>query len=140
MDNQEKNEKSVIQQTFNYYAPIGQQIAHVDKIVAHFDKNMGMQVEGENIMPQPSATDLPDEEWIDEITSCFFGIKEDALEFVRMAKNMKPKQITDLVNKWLMEGKISKKSFKRDLWKPLHKHGVYKCTETNWNVQVHLPK
>ena len=30
--------------TNNYYAPIGQQIAHVDKIEAHFDRNMGMEI------------------------------------------------------------------------------------------------
>ena len=33
-----------VNQTFNFNAPIGQQIAHVDKIEAHFDKNMGMQI------------------------------------------------------------------------------------------------
>ena len=33
-----------VTQTMNFNAPIGQQIAHVDKIEAHFDKDMGMQV------------------------------------------------------------------------------------------------
>lgn len=136
--NNNEDDKPVVQQTFNFYAPIGQQIAHVDKIEAHFDKDMGMQVDGQNITPQPTSTNSPDEEWIDEIVSCFFGIKENALEFVRMARNLKPKQITDLVNGWLVNHKISDKSFKRDLWKPLHEHGIYNHTETNWNNQVHL--
>lgn len=35
-----------VNQTMNYYAPIGQQIAHVDRIDAHFDRNMGISVEG----------------------------------------------------------------------------------------------
>lgn len=30
--------------TFHFHAPVGQQIAHVDKIEAHFDKDMSMQV------------------------------------------------------------------------------------------------
>lgn len=30
--------------TFHFHAPVGQQIAHVDKIEAHFDKDMNMQV------------------------------------------------------------------------------------------------
>ena len=30
--------------TFNFHAPVGQQIARVDKLVAHFDKDMSMQV------------------------------------------------------------------------------------------------
>ena len=34
-----------LNQTFNFYAPIGQQIAHVDKIEAHFDKDMTMHVD-----------------------------------------------------------------------------------------------
>lgn len=31
--------------TFHFHAPVGQQIAHVDKIEAHFDKDMGMHIE-----------------------------------------------------------------------------------------------
>ena len=30
--------------TFNFNAPVGQNIAHVDKLEAHFDKEMTMQV------------------------------------------------------------------------------------------------
>ena len=30
--------------TFNFHAPVGQQISHVDKLEAHFDKDMTMQV------------------------------------------------------------------------------------------------
>ena len=33
-----------ITQTMNFNAPIGQQISHVDKMEAHFDKDMGMQI------------------------------------------------------------------------------------------------
>lgn len=149
-DNLEMNDKPVIQQTNNYYAPIGQQINHVDKIEAHFDKDMGIQVDGHDIMSKASASpdggskathlvECDDEEWIGEIASCFFGVKENALEFVRLARVLKPKQITDLVNAWLVQRKISEKSFKRDLYMPLHEHGVYECSESNWNSQVHLP-
>lgn len=145
-DNQEKNDRPVIQQTNNYYAPIGQQINHVDKIEAHFDKDMGIQVDGHDIIPEATASPdgvtgvSSDAEWIGEITSCFFGIKENALEFVRLARCLKPKQITELVNAWLVKKKISDKSFNRDLYMPLHEHGVYRCSESNWNDQVHLPR
>ena len=30
--------------TFNFHAPVGQQIAHVEKLETHFDKDMSMQV------------------------------------------------------------------------------------------------
>jgi len=35
-----------VTQTMNFNAPIGQQIAHVDKIEAHFDKDMKMEIAG----------------------------------------------------------------------------------------------
>lgn len=33
-----------VMQTMNFHGPIGQQIAHVDTIEAHFDKDMKMQI------------------------------------------------------------------------------------------------
>lgn len=38
------NEKNMLNFTFNFNAPVGQSIAHVDKLEAHFDKDMTMQV------------------------------------------------------------------------------------------------
>ena len=49
-----------VTQTFNFNAPVGQQIAHVDRIEAHFDKDMGMQIanagEINNGAPQPQPS------------------------------------------------------------------------------------
>ena len=36
--------------TFNFHGPVGQQISHVDKLEAHFDKDMSMQVVDANAM------------------------------------------------------------------------------------------
>lgn len=49
-----------VTQTFNFNAPIGQQIAHVDKIEAHFDKDMGMQVTMAGQVPPASTPIAPD--------------------------------------------------------------------------------
>ena len=149
---QNRNQTMELNQTFNYFAPIGQQIAHVDKIEAHFDKNMGITVDGQDIVPSlsagtsrnedasgASAPSSPDEAWIDGIVSCFMGDKERALEFVGMARHMKPKQITELVNAWMVMKRVSPLSCKRDLWKPLHEQGIYPCSESNWNAQVRIP-
>lgn len=139
-----------------YYGNIGQQINHVDKLEAHFDKNMGIEVDGQNILAGMEAAasakagsaanasssahaGSADEEWIDEIVPCFMGDKVQALEFVRLARLLKPVDITNLVNAWLVQKKISEMSFKRDLWQPLHDHGIYMRTESCWNSQVHLP-
>ena len=43
------NEKT-INFTFNFHAPVGQNIAHVDKLEAHFDKDMTMQVVDTNAL------------------------------------------------------------------------------------------
>lgn len=50
MENQNGNhwERPTIQN--NFYGNIGQQINHVDKIEAHFDKNMGIEVDGQDIL------------------------------------------------------------------------------------------
>ena len=55
--------------TFNFNAPVGQNIAHVDKLEAHFDKEMTMQVvdtatvcrEGTEACPAVSETPSPRE-------------------------------------------------------------------------------
>ena len=48
------NEKT-INFTFNFNAPVGQNIAHVDHLEAHFDKDMTMQVvDTKEASPQPS--------------------------------------------------------------------------------------
>ena len=47
--------------TNNFYAPVGQYIEHVDKIEAHFDKDMGMQVKNANDKeetPEPDADEI----------------------------------------------------------------------------------
>ena len=43
--NPKTEQRQNVNQTFNFYAPIGQQITHVDKIEAHFDKDMTMHVD-----------------------------------------------------------------------------------------------
>lgn len=61
--------------TFNFNAPVGQNIAHVDKLEAHFDKDMTMQVLDTNSIVNDEAretfqpTDVPE-----SVGACFkFG-------------------------------------------------------------------
>ena len=54
-------------QTMNFNAPIGQQIAHVDKIEAHFDKDMRMEIAGaEEVAGTPSSEATPKD---DDVTN-----------------------------------------------------------------------
>ena len=52
------SEGNTIHFTFNFHAPVGQQIAHVDKLETHFDKDMNMQVvDTEAMMNSNSETE-----------------------------------------------------------------------------------
>ena len=73
------------------------------------------------------------------IKGCFFGEISAAENFVNEISQMKPTQITALVNKLLAAEKISKLSCNRDLWKPLNEAGLYRPSESNWNKQIQIP-
>ena len=45
--------------TFNFHGPIGQQIAHVDKLETHFDKDMSMQVVDTDAMMNTDEMEAP---------------------------------------------------------------------------------
>ena len=65
---------SLQQQDLNFNAPIGQQIAHVDKIEAHFDKDMKMEIAGaEEVAGMPSSEATPKDDDVtnrDTIPAC----------------------------------------------------------------------
>lgn len=67
-------EKHTVNITNNYYAPIGQKIDHVDHIEAHFDKDMGMQVD---MAEQLQTSQTPNEPQMDTtpIDWCQAGIR-----------------------------------------------------------------
>ena len=77
INGQKTEQRSHVTQTLNFYAPVGQQISHVDKIEAHFDKDMTMHVtdrdglmsenngkaeEAAETMAQKSKTDCPSDD------------------------------------------------------------------------------
>ena len=73
---------------------------------------------------------------VEALRPIFFGNEQDIRDFLAGIQDMKPKQITDRVNRMVRERKISDQSCHRDLWKVLHDFGLYKPTESNWNQQV----
>lgn len=79
--------------TFHFHAPVGQQIAHVDKIEAHFDKDMNMQVMNPN---QPSTQPIETEVVTEDNVKLFRYISP----FVTDEKERKEihKVIVNLVN------------------------------------------
>ena len=73
---------------------------------------------------------------VNRLKPMFFGNEREATRFLASIRGMRPTQITDLVNLWVSERKISDLSRKRDLWQVLHDYGVYTRSESNWNSQV----
>lgn len=85
---------------FNFNAPVGQNIAHVDKIEAHFDKDMTMQIvdtnaivkscNGDNCFEQKSEeqeTDLPTRIIPESVKACFRIANDYVREQVRAIIN-----------------------------------------------------
>ena len=56
-----------------------------------------------------------------------------------MIKGMAPNDITDLVNRWVKERRISDygNSRKGDLWAILYDAGLYPKSRQNWNRRVY---
>lgn len=58
-NNTSMKKKSSVQITNNFYAPIGQMISNVEKLEAHFDKDMTMHIDGLNLTEQKTVSSAP---------------------------------------------------------------------------------
>jgi hypothetical protein len=69
----------------------------------------------------------------------FYNSKENVRIFLEMIKGMAPNDITDLVNRWVKERRISDygNSRKGDLWAILYDAGLYPKSRQNWNRRVY---
>ncbi len=75
-------------------------------------------------------------EIIEKLRPIFYGIEEEAKNFLLSIQNATPRQIADMVNQMVKDGKISELSSHRPLWKVLHDCGLYDRSESNWNTYV----
>lgn len=76
------------------------------------------------------------EELIEELAPMFFNDRDEARTFVRCIQGKKAHQITDTVNMWVRDKRISDLSRFRPLWQTLHDHNLYNKSESNWNKRV----
>ena len=84
--------------------------------------------------------DAPQEgELIEKLKPIFYNNEEDVRLFLKEIKGMKQKDITDLVNKWVEEKRISDygNSRKGDLWSILKDAGLYAKSRQNWCRRVY---
>lgn len=145
----EKERKSEIHITNNFNAPIGQHIDHVDTINFRMDGDgtfhFGMV---ENVKEEKQSDDVDEEEeaktspaddaLVEQLKPLFFNNEKDVRLFLNMISGMAQEGITDVVNQWVKEKRISdyRNSRKGVLWDILYKAGLYKRTKANWNGRV----
>ena len=75
---------------------------------------------------------------VEKLKPIFFNNENDVRLFLKEISGMKPNSITDLVNIWVQDKRISDfgSSRKGDLWKILHDAKLYPRTIQNWNRRV----
>lgn len=81
------------------------------------------------------------QDYIDLVTklkSIFYNNEENVKLFLKEISGMQPKDITDLVNQWVKDKRISDygSSRKGYLWDILNKAGLYLRSRQNWNRRV----
>ena len=79
-----------------------------------------------------------DEELVTNLMPIFYNNKEDVRRFLKEIRGMAQESITDLVNRWVKEKRISDcgNSRKGALWSILNKAGLYTRSKQNWNGRV----
>lgn len=111
---------------------------HFNIIEAGGEKNATNHSQGTT--PPTTAKDARltggDAELLAKLKPIFFGIAEDAEDFLRRIKGSADRQITRLVTRLVEEKKLSDVSCKGILWQVLHDHGLYKAGRKNWNSMV----
>ena len=82
---------------------------------------------------------MNEEEVMEKLKPIFYNNEEDVKLFLKEITGMQPNNITDLVNTWVNDKRISSygNSRKGDLWKILHDAKLYPRTIQNWNRRVY---
>ena len=145
----EKDKKSEIHITNNFNAPIGQHIDHVDTINFHMDGegnfHFGMVEnvkeekqcdEGDDVEEEQDNT--KQEDLVEKLMPIFFNNEENVRRFLKEIQGMAPTVVTDIVNRWVKDKRISNygNSRKGVLWSILHEARLYPKSKSNWNGRV----
>ena len=82
--------------------------------------------------------DIDNEDLTERLKPIFYNNEDDVEIFLKEIKGMPPNDITDLVNRWVKEKRISDygNSRKGVLWGILHNANLYSKSKSNWNERV----
>ena len=78
-------------------------------------------------------------EVIERLRPIFFNNEDEVKTFLNEISGMKDKDITDVVNRWVNNKRISDygNSRKGDLWSILKEAGLYESSRQNWCRRVY---
>jgi len=111
-------------------------------IDVHDNENVYLNVDKAEVKVQdaivPETAPATPEELVERLRPIFYNNEEDVRLFLKETGGMRDSAITDLVNRWVADSRISNyaNSRKGDLWAILHEAGIYTSTRQNWNRRV----
>ena len=90
----------------------------------------------ECVTPGEDATD--GEALVERLRPIFYNNDADVRLFLKEIAGMSPNDITDLVNRWVQDKRISDYGYSRKgtLWSILNDAGLYSKSRQNWNRRV----
>ena len=82
--------------------------------------------------------DTVNNELVEKLMPIFYNNKEEVMRFLNEIDGMKSSGVTDVVNRWVKEKRISDygNSRKGELWEILNHAGLYTKSRQNWNRRV----
>lgn len=82
--------------------------------------------------------DIVNNELVEKLMPIFYNNMEEVLRFLNEIDGMKSSGVTEVVNRWVKEKRISDygNSRKGELWEILNHAGLYTKSRQNWNRRV----
>ena len=129
------NKEKHISFTFNFNAPVGQNIAHVDKIEAHFDKDMSMQVVDTKGLVEAPQVDFKER----NNEGNTFEIPESVKECFRFASEFVKEQVAIIIkdfylNKPVNLAIIERVLFDHNILQKSNTHTTFICALMDWGI------
>ena len=86
-----------------------------------------------------TETQRDNAELVEKLKPIFYNNETDVKLFLKEIAGMPSNDITDLVNRWVQEKRISDYGYSRKgtLWNILNSAGLYKKSKQNWNRRVY---
>ena len=105
----------------------------VEELSADMDQEGVEEPEEKVELGEDALTEL-----VEKLKPIFFNNENDVRLFLKEISGMKPSDMTDLVNRWVKEKRISDYGYSRKgvLWKILNDAGLYTKSRQNWCKRV----